>query len=140
MSHKSGEIAERIRHLEGRGHDPHYLGFFECFNNQQFYEAHDVLEELWLVCRGTEKNEFYKALIQLAGAFVHLQKERISAAGKLLRLSRSYFVRYPETFESISVKEIISLIDEWHGILQTSDFESNPLKPELVPILRPPAE
>ncbi|MGB0582428.1 MAG: DUF309 domain-containing protein, partial [Limisphaerales bacterium] len=85
MSHKSPKISELIEHLQGGVHDAHYLGFFECFNRQLFYEAHDVLEELWLECRKTEKDEFYKALIQLAGAFVHLQKNRIQASGKLFR-------------------------------------------------------
>src|SRR5438067_657768 len=28
--------------------DPHYQGFFQCFNEQRYYEAHDVLEHLWL--------------------------------------------------------------------------------------------
>ena len=140
MSHKSGKIAELIDHLKGRGHDPHYLGYFECFNRQLFYEAHDVLEELWLVCRGTKRDGFYKALIQLAGAFVHLQKGRIAPAGKLFRLSRSYFVRYPAEFESLSVTAVVHLIDDWHGILAADNFTRNPLTPERTPHLPLPAE
>lgn len=140
MSHKSPKIAELIQHLQGRGHDAHYLGFFECFNRQLFYEAHDVLEELWLECRGTEKDEFYKALIQLAGAFVHLQKDRIQASGKLFRLSRSYFVKYPEEYESVSVAAVLDLIDDWHGRLEATEFTQNPLKSDDSPQLLLPKE
>lgn len=138
MSHKSGKIGELIQHLEGRGHDPHYLGYFECFNRQMFYESHDVLEELWLECRETPRHEFYKALIQLAGAFVHLQKDRVYAAGKLFRLSRSYFVKYPETFEDVSTTSIIALIDDWHSRLERDGFEKNPLTRDNSPILALP--
>ena len=139
MSHKSPKIAELIEHLQGGAHDAHYLGFFECFNRQLFYEAHDVLEELWLECRKTEKDEFYKALIQLAGAFVHLQKERLYPSGKLFQLSRSYFVKYPEAYESISVSNILKLIDEWYDLLKSTDFTENPLKSANPPHLALPA-
>src|SRR5207237_3759852 len=27
---------------------PFYRGFFHCWNEQRYYEAHDVLEQLWL--------------------------------------------------------------------------------------------
>src|SRR5688572_2743337 len=54
--------------------DPRYQGYFACFNMQQYYEAHDVLEDLWLHSRD-ENFLFYKGLIQVAGAFVHLQKQ-----------------------------------------------------------------
>jgi len=139
MSHKSGKIAELIAHLKGRGADPHYLGFFECFNRGWFYEAHDVLEELWLECRGSERDEFYKALIQLAGAFVHLQKDRLRPAGKLFRLSRSYLKKYPEEYANLSVRDVIELIDRWHGELEKADFGKNPLKSRPFPRLQPPA-
>jgi predicted metal-dependent hydrolase len=32
--------------------DPRYWGYFRTFNEGRFYEAHDVLEDLWLECRG----------------------------------------------------------------------------------------
>ena len=76
MSHKSQKIAAIIRSLEGGAFDAHYLGFFECFNQQLFFEAHDVLEEIWLQQRGQQNDLFYKGLIQFAGAFVHIQKRR----------------------------------------------------------------
>ena len=73
--------AEKIQGLLGtlaaRGSaalDPCYTGYFECFNDQRYYEAHDVLEHLWLQTRDGNY-AFYKGLIQLAGGFVHLQKQ-----------------------------------------------------------------
>ena len=61
----------------GRKLDPHYLGYFDCFNRRQFYEAHEVLENLWLNDKHGPNGPFYKGLIQLAGAFVHLQRDHL---------------------------------------------------------------
>ncbi|MEO6183762.1 MAG: DUF309 domain-containing protein, partial [Verrucomicrobiota bacterium] len=73
MSKKSAKIAALIDRHRGLKLSPHYLGYFELFNAQLFYESHDVLEELWLPIRKEAGGDFYKGLIQLAGAFVHLQ-------------------------------------------------------------------
>src|ERR1043166_3576122 len=91
MSKKSAKIAALIEQCRGHELAAQYLGYFECFNRQLFYEAHDVLEELWLAeGRNAANYGFYKGLIQFAGAFVHLQKKRRGPAVALFKLSRSY--------------------------------------------------
>ena len=50
---------------------PYFDLYLRLFNQQAYYEAHDVLEVLWLQNRDCP---LLKGLIQLAGAFVHLQK------------------------------------------------------------------
>ena len=40
--------------------------------------------------RHTPNDGFYKGLIQLAGAFVHLQKDRLRPAASLFRLAQKY--------------------------------------------------
>ncbi len=52
---------------------PFYRTFFRCWNERRYYEAHDVLEQLWLKTNSRDAN-YFKGLIQAAGAFVHLQK------------------------------------------------------------------
>ncbi|PYJ17940.1 MAG: hypothetical protein DME94_02545, partial [Verrucomicrobia bacterium] len=52
---------------------PFYRAFFHCWNEQRYYEAHDVLEQLWLKTKSPDA-DYFKGLIQAAGAFVHLQK------------------------------------------------------------------
>src|ERR1051325_3366243 len=103
LSKKSAKIAALIESCRGKGFDPHYLGYFECFNRQLFYEAHDVLEELWLTQRKGPKDGFYKGLIQFAGAFVHLQKNRLRPAAALFKLSRSYLDKYPSPYERLEI-------------------------------------
>ena len=60
--------------LAGTGvNHPFYRAFFVCWNEQRYYEAHDVLEQVWLNTN-SDDDDFFKGLIQAAGAFVHLQK------------------------------------------------------------------
>ena len=42
MSHKSARIAAMIESFRGQELAAHYLGYFDCFNRQLFYEAHEV--------------------------------------------------------------------------------------------------
>src|SRR3954452_23042951 len=102
-----------IEGFQGRDLDAHYLGYFECFNRQLFYEAHDVLEELWLGQRHGPNDGFYKGLIQLAGAFVHLQKDRVGPAAALFKLSRKYLTPYAARHEDLDLERVHSLIDQW---------------------------
>ena len=135
MSKKSGKIAERIASFQGRELAAHYLGFFDCFNDQLFYEAHDVLEELWLPDRKGPNGDFYKGLIQLAGAFVHLQKERLPPAAALFKLARTNLLKYPAIHEQLDVAAVLRLIELWLGWLEGDAFNVNPLRHQPVPAL-----
>lgn len=135
MSKKSGNIAERIASCQGRELAAHYLGFFDCFNDQLFYEAHDVLEELWLPDRKGPNGDFYKGLIQLAGAFVHLQKERLPPAAALFKLARTNLLKYPAAHERLDVATVLRLIEVWLGWLERDAFNVNPLRQQPAPVL-----
>ena len=113
MGKKNEKIADIIASLRGRGFDPHYLGYFECFNQQRFFEAHEVLEVLWLPERGRPRDLFYKGLIQLAGAFVHLQKHRPRPAAALLKLARTNLSQYPATYDGLQTTRVIEMIETW---------------------------
>lgn len=118
MSKKSRHIADRIAPFQGREQDAHYLGYFDLFNRQLFYEAHDVLEELWLADRRGPDGDFYKGLIQLAGAFVHVQKHRPGPACALLRLARANLEKYPPVHHQLDLKLVVALIENWSSLLQ----------------------
>lgn len=135
MSKKSGPIAERIARFQGQELDAHYLGYFDCFNRQLFYEAHDVLEELWLADRHGASGDYFKGLIQLAGAFVHLQKNRLRPAAALLKLARTNLGKYPATYEQLDVPATVRLMDMWLGYLDGGGFVVNPLGPNNLPRL-----
>lgn len=140
VSKKSGKIAELIESCRGRDLPAHYLGYFACFNRGLFYEAHDVLEELWLSKRREPIDGFYKGLIQFAGAFVHLQKNRLRPAVALFRLSQSYLRPYGPEYERLDVAGVLRLADEWAAAIEREDYAANPLNAENAPQLSVPSQ
>jgi len=127
MTHKSGKVADLVARFAGRRLDARYLGYFDCFNRQLFYEAHDVLEDLWLLDRRGPDGDFFKGLIQLAGAFVHLQKGRLRPAEALFNLADRNLRKYPGHHHSTSVTGLLELIQSWRGELARREYASNPL-------------
>lgn len=134
MSKKSGKIAELIAGCADRGWSPHYSGYFECFNRGLYFEAHDVLEELWLADRHGSNYAYHKGLIQLAGAFVHLQKNRLRPAVALFNLAAANLEKYPARHDGIDLAVVRELIADWKGAVEQGGFEVNPLN------LRPPPQ
>jgi predicted metal-dependent hydrolase len=102
-----------------------YRAFFHCFNTTRFYEAHDVLEHLWLRCTGADRS-FYQALIQLAGAFVHFQKQaqfpahptharRGAPGGRLLGLAKNRLAAFPDWHLGVDVAALRLLCTLWEA-------------------------
>ena len=137
MSKKSGKIAALIEGCRGQDLDAHYLGYFVCFNQGLFYEAHDVLEELWLADRQGPNYSFYKGMIQLAGAFVHLQKDRLRPSAALFKLARTNLHKYPTLHEHLDLTAVFALIETWLHQLESQDFTLNPLTATNAPKLNP---
>lgn len=127
MSRKKDKMAEVIAQWEGQGADPHLVGYMDCFNRGLFYEAHDVLEQLWLKDRDAVDGLFFKGLIQLAGAFVHLQKNRLHPSAALFKLARANFQKYPADYHHVNLAELLQLTEKWLAALEAGRFQTNPL-------------
>lgn len=127
VSKKSAKIAELIAGCRGGPLPAHYLGYFRCFNEGLYYEAHDVLEEMWLPIRKEPAGDFYKGLIQLAGAFVHLQKNRLKPSAALFRLAENNLLKYRSPHCSLQLEPVLELIRDWLAQLERSDYSINPL-------------
>src|ERR1700684_300530 len=133
MSVKKKKVADMIQNCHGRGFDPHYAGYFEYFNRGLYYEAHDVLEQLWLAERRGPNYGFYKGLIQLAGAFVHLQKKRPAPAAALFKLAHGNLAKYPPRHEHLDVQRVLALIEDWQTNLQEGRCAADPLSAAVPP-------
>jgi predicted metal-dependent hydrolase len=127
MGRSNAAVTAIIERFRGRELDAHYFAYFECFNEGLFFEAHEVLEKLWLPERREPNGLFYKGLIQLAGAFVHLQKNRLRPAGALFELARENLGRYGPVHERLDVRRVLELMNDWVRQLAEEDFNLNPL-------------
>ena len=121
--------------LRGGEVDARYLAYFECFNRQLFFEAHNVLETLWSNDRTGPNGDFYKGLIQLAGAFVHLQKNRAGPAGTLLRSASANLTKYPPVHLRSDLTAVLDLIASWSHFLESAPKEVARLVTENPPAL-----
>ena len=127
MSNKGKRIAAIAGQFREGKLDPHYTGYFELFNQQKYFEAHEVLEHIWLKDKHGPNGAFYKGLIQLAGAFVHLQKNRPQPAASLFKLALANLEKYPRIHEHLDLKIIGDLIVKWLADLESAQYEVNPL-------------
>jgi hypothetical protein len=137
VSNKAERIARMVGHGSAGGLNPFYQGYFDFFNRGQFYEAHDILEQLWLKDRHGANGAFYKGLIQLAGAFVHLQKDRLRPSAALFKLAAANLGQYTGTHQRLAMPAVLTLVKHWLAHLERTDFQSNPLRSEPAPVLRP---
>jgi hypothetical protein len=56
--------------------EPEYDAFIACWNDGRFFEAHEVLEGLWI----RTHDEYQRGLIQLAAALYHIQRANLKGA------------------------------------------------------------
>jgi uncharacterized protein len=80
--------------------------FIRLFNEQAFFEAHEVLEDLWLVTEGDQKL-FYQGLIQCAVALAHWKKSNRRGADQVGARSLAILQRYGSVRNEICVDELI---------------------------------
>lgn len=123
--------------------DPCYAGFFQCFNQQKYFEAHEALEHLWLECQDGNR-DYFKGLIQIAGAFVHLQKQflrpghrvdgqRLRPAERLFKLGMKNLERHRPRHLGLDVESLYQLCAHRAGEIVQSDFRHNPWNPSHAP-------
>ena len=125
---------------------PFYRAFFQCWNEQRYYEAHDVLEQLWLNTN-TDDDYFFKGLIQAAGAFVHLQKNfehpthakhgrRLQPAVRLFRLAERNLSIFAPKHHGLDVAAVCELLRGTADQIVASNYKTNPWSPETAPKLK----
>src|SRR5271166_4587043 len=70
-------------------YDERYLAGILLFNRRDFFEAHEVWENLWMDSAMPEK-KFYQGLIQAAVGLLHFGNGNVRGAAKLYHSSRAY--------------------------------------------------
>ncbi len=124
---------------------PFYRAFFQCWNQQRYYEAHDVLEQLWLKTNSADA-DFFKGLIQAAGAFAHLQKrfehplhakhsKRLAPAVRLFQLAQKNLSRFAPRHHGLDVGALCQLLRAYANQIVRVDYKANPWSPETAPRL-----
>jgi predicted metal-dependent hydrolase len=87
-------------------YDPRYLEGIEHFNTCDFFEAHEVWEDLWADYQGPSR-KFYQGLIQVAVCLHHFGNGNIRGAKKLYYSSRNYLEAYRPKHLGLDVDKLL---------------------------------
>lgn len=80
-----------------------YLRGIELFNQHEFFDAHEVWEDIWNAAYGI-KHEFYQAMIQCAVALEHYKRSNARGVLSLYKSYNRHFRDVPERFMGLDVE------------------------------------
>lgn len=94
---------------ERQGLDP-IQEAIRLFNGEYFFEAHEVLEDVWRQERG-ESRLFLQGLIQVCAAYHHFQNGNLVGAITLLERGSEKMRAYPPRYLGIDASVLLGRID-----------------------------
>ena len=86
------------------------------FNRGEFYEAHEVLEDVWRAAPAPEKL-FLQGLIQISVALHHYSQGNETGAKSLLARGERNLAGYPETYAGVRLKPLRLAVAAWREAL-----------------------
>ncbi|WP_010587081.1 DUF309 domain-containing protein [Schlesneria paludicola] len=115
-----------------------YREGLRLFNEEEFFECHDVLEELWSESTGAER-KFIQGLIQASIALFHFGNENFGGAKKLYISARKNLDPFGSEFMGILLETFLHDFQQCFQEL-LDNTEAYPttvvLRDELVPKIR----
>jgi predicted metal-dependent hydrolase len=117
-------------------YDRRYLGGILFFNDRDFFQAHEVWEDLWMDSTGPERR-FYQALIQAAVALYHFGNGNLRGAIKLFHSSRDYMQPYRPKYLGLDADEFWRKMENCFAEVLAQSDPDRDLRPaeEKVPVI-----
>jgi predicted metal-dependent hydrolase len=101
-----------------------YVRGIEFFNSGEFYDAHEVLEDVWREERGPNKL-FLQGLIQVAVALHHHSTGNVVGCRSLLKRAALNLSSYPDNYFNLHLTPFRASISAWESALD----QNGPLPP-----------
>jgi hypothetical protein len=76
--------------------------FVARFDRREYWLAHEELEELWQY----DRRDFFKGMIQIAAAHVHIERCNWRGARRLLRTGLEYIEGVPARYQGFDVEAV----------------------------------
>ena len=120
--------------MSDANYDPRYLEGIEHFNQCDFFEAHEVWEDLWKDIDGPSRL-FYKGLIHVAVCLHHFGNGNIRGAKKLYFGCRGYLEEYRPKYLDLDVEKLLRELEVCcREILESKEeFPRIEIVPDLIP-------
>ena len=115
-------------------YEPLYLQGIEHFNQCEFFEAHEVWEEVWQDYQGPSR-KFYQGLIQVAVCLHHFGNGNTRGARKLYYSSRNYLEPYQPSHLGLNVSKLLAEMERCCSDIISSqeEYPRAELVPDLIP-------
>lgn len=115
-------------------YDALYRKGIQYFNDCEFFEAHEVWEELWTEYRGPARR-FYQGLIQTAVALHHFGNGNIRGARKVYDSSLGYLDDYRPRYLGLDLDAFLRQYQACFAdvLASTDDFPEIEIVPDLIP-------
>jgi predicted metal-dependent hydrolase len=115
-------------------HDSRYLEGIKHFNKCDFFEAHEVWEDLWADTSGPARR-FYQGLIQVAVCLHHFGNGNIRGAKKLYYGCRGYLEDYRPKYLDLDLDTLLGQLEVCcREILESKEeFPKIEIVPDLIP-------
>jgi uncharacterized protein len=98
--------------MESMNKDEKFQRGISHFNAGEFFEAHEVWEEIWLEETEPEKT-FLQGIIQIAAAFHHYCRENTDGTETLLAAGIVKLSRFPAEHRGLAIGELCSVAKQW---------------------------
>ncbi len=124
-------------------YDPRFVEGVKLFNECEFFEAHDVWEELWSDYQGPAR-KFYQGMIQVAVCLHHFGNGNTRGAKKLYFGSRGYLEEYRPHYFGVDLDKLFVELERCCAAIlsSTEEYPQVEIVPDLIPEihLNPPAD
>jgi uncharacterized protein len=112
--------------------DPHFAAYcrgLKLFDQGEFFEAHEVLEDVWRAAPQPERL-FLQGLIQVAVGLHHHSRGNLVGCRSLLARARRNLAGYPTPYRGLDLASLLLTLDQWRAALESGD--RTPPLPRLV--------
>lgn len=115
-----------------------YLEGIRLFNEQEYFDCHEVLEELWVEVMG-ESKLYLQGLIQASVGMFHFGNDNLGGARKMYRSAREKLEKYPSPYMKMDLLQF--LLDFEHCFQElleagTTYPEGVELQDDRIPVIR----
>ena len=110
-------------------YDPRWLAGVVLFNAGDWFEAHEVWEDLWSENHGDERR-FYQGMIQAAVGLCHFSNGNLGGAAKLYRSAKDYMSRCPATLLGLDIAAFWAAMERCFSPVLGPDLPDRATRPD----------
>ena len=123
-----------------------YHAGIRLFNEHEFFEAHEVWEDIWHMAYGL-KHSFYQGMIQCSVALEHYRRSNPRGVLSLYKSYNEKFVNIPPTFMGLNVRaflagmhDVLRPVLEADPVPQRGEIELDPSRAPKIALAYDPFE